>query len=100
MAKFEVGCANQTTNTNSYMDIFEQTPCTTWSEPTTKLVTIELLIFKSYQVDPKEIKCPFQRKGKHFFDLPNPKDCWILRLKRIFFSNHIYKLEKMSYIIK
>jgi len=29
MAKFEVGCANQTTNADSYIDIFEQTPCTT-----------------------------------------------------------------------
>ncbi len=45
MAEFEVGCANQTTNVDSYMDIFEQTPCTTWSEPTTKLVAIKLLIF-------------------------------------------------------
>jgi hypothetical protein len=26
-------------------DIFEQTPYTTWSEPTTKLVAIKLLIF-------------------------------------------------------
>jgi hypothetical protein len=30
-----------------------------------KFVTKELLIFKRYQVDPKDIKCPLQWWGKH-----------------------------------
>jgi hypothetical protein len=38
------------------LDIFEMIANT--SEPTTKLVNRELLIFKHYQVDVKDIKCP------------------------------------------
>jgi hypothetical protein len=34
-------------------------------EPNTKLVTKEMLIFKCYQVDSKEIKCPLQWWAKH-----------------------------------
>jgi hypothetical protein len=30
-----------------------------------ELVTKELLVFKCYQVDPKDIKCPFQWWGRH-----------------------------------
>jgi len=40
------------------LDIFEMT--TYISEPTTKLVNRELLIFRHYQVDVKDIKCPLQ----------------------------------------
>jgi hypothetical protein len=45
------------------LDIFEQT--TNTSEPTKELVNKELLIFKRYQVDVKEIKCPLQWWQKH-----------------------------------
>jgi hypothetical protein len=56
MTKFE--CANQITNASSNLDILKQTPST--NELATKLVTKELLIFKCYQVDLKEIKCSLQ----------------------------------------
>ncbi len=58
MAKFEVGCANQITNASLNLDILRQTPST--NELATKLVTKELLIFKCFQVDLKEIKCSLQ----------------------------------------
>jgi hypothetical protein len=58
MIEFEVGCANQITNASSNLDISKQTPST--NELVTKLVTKELLIFKCYQVDLKEIKCSLQ----------------------------------------
>jgi len=40
------------------MDIFEQTTST--SEPTKELVKMELLVFKRYQLDVKDIKRPLQ----------------------------------------
>jgi hypothetical protein len=45
------------------LDIFEMIAST--SEPTTKLVNKILLIFKCYQVDVKDIKCPLQWWKKH-----------------------------------
>ncbi len=54
MAEFEVGCANQITNASSNPEILKQTPST--NELATNLVTKELLIFKCFQVDLKEIK--------------------------------------------
>jgi len=45
------------------LGIFEQTLKA--SEPTTKLVNREMLIFIRYQVDSKEIKCLFQWWAKH-----------------------------------
>jgi len=39
-------------------DIFEQISST--NEPTKKLVKRELLVFRRYQMDVKDIKCPFQ----------------------------------------
>ncbi len=62
MTEFEVGCANQIANASSNLDILKQTPST--NELATKLVTKELLIFKCYQVDLKEIKCSLQWWGK------------------------------------
>jgi hypothetical protein len=53
----------KTTYANSNLDIFELTTST--SEPTTKLITRKLLIFKYYQVDPRVIKCPLQWREKH-----------------------------------
>jgi hypothetical protein len=45
------------------LDIFQQTAST--SGPSKELVTKQLLIFKHYQVDPKDIKCPLQWWGKN-----------------------------------
>jgi hypothetical protein len=45
------------------LDIFEQTIST--SEPTKELIKRELLIFKRYQLDVKNIKCPLQWRQKH-----------------------------------
>ncbi len=45
------------------LDIFEQT--TNTCEPAKKLVKRELLIFKRYQLDVKNIKCPLQWWHKH-----------------------------------
>jgi len=57
MLESKVGCVDQIRDTKFNLDIFEQTPKA--SEPTTKLVNREMLIFMHYQVDSKEIKCPF-----------------------------------------
>jgi hypothetical protein len=49
---------------DSNLDIyFEQN--SNISEPTKKLVNRKLFIFKQYQVDMKEIKCPLQWWHKH-----------------------------------
>jgi hypothetical protein len=62
MTKF-VECVNQTTHENCSLDIFQHTAST--SQSTKKLVTRELLIFRHYQVDAKNTKCPPQWWGKH-----------------------------------
>jgi hypothetical protein len=54
MTKF-VGCVDQTSDENSNLDIFQHIVSTI--EPSKELVTKELLIFKRYQVDPRDIKC-------------------------------------------
>jgi len=54
MVEFEVGCAYQTIDAYSNLDIFEQIPST--NEPTIKFVRREMLIFKWYQVHSKEIR--------------------------------------------
>jgi hypothetical protein len=58
-----IGCVDQTIDEDCGLDIFQQ--IVSISEPTKKLVTMELLIFKHYQVDPKDIMCPLQWWGKH-----------------------------------
>jgi hypothetical protein len=58
MTKF-IGCVNQITHEDCSLDIFQPTIAST-SQSTKKLVTRELLIFRHYQVNPKDIKCPFQ----------------------------------------
>ncbi len=63
MENFEVRCENEIRNEKSNLDIFEQTPSK--SESTTKLVTKEMLIFKYYQMDSKEFKCPLQWWAKY-----------------------------------
>jgi hypothetical protein len=62
MTKF-VQFVDQIVDENCSLDIFQWTTSTT--EPTKELVIRELLIFKCYQVDPKNIKCPLQWWGKH-----------------------------------
>jgi hypothetical protein len=63
LAEFERGIVNQTIEKDNNLDIFEMT--TNTSEPTTKLINKELLIFKHYQVDVRTIKCPLQWWEKH-----------------------------------
>ncbi len=58
-----IGCVDQTIDEDCGLDIFQQ--IVSISEPTKKLVTMELLIFRHYQVDPKNIMCPLQWRGKH-----------------------------------
>jgi hypothetical protein len=51
-----MGVVDQRVEEDSSLDIFEMT--TNTSEPTTKSVNRELLIFRRYQVNVKDIKCP------------------------------------------
>jgi hypothetical protein len=46
----------------SSLDIFEMSVRT--SEPTKEVVNKELLMFKRFQVDVKDIKCPLERWAK------------------------------------
>jgi hypothetical protein len=58
------GSVDQGVEKDINLDIFEMT--TNISEPTMKLINKKvLLIFKCYQVDVKDIKCPLQRWEKH-----------------------------------
>jgi hypothetical protein len=58
LAEVENVFVNISVDEDCSLDIFEQT--TNTSEPTKELVNKELVIFKQYQVDVKEIKCPLQ----------------------------------------
>jgi hypothetical protein len=106
MAKSEVECANHIEDTKFDLNIFKQTPTT--SESTTKLVTKEMLRFRCYQVDSKEIKCLLEWRAKHetmfiTVDFLAQEILRIvgLRLKGFFFfSKDIYKLEEISITIK
>ncbi len=55
LAKYKRDIVDQRVEEDNSLDIFEMT--TNVSEPTTKLINRELLIFKHYQVDVKDIKC-------------------------------------------
>jgi len=61
--KIEVGCVDQLGNVKFNLDILKQTP--NISESMIELVTKEMLIFKYYQMDSKEVKYPFQWWAKH-----------------------------------
>ncbi len=61
--KSKVGCAYQIKDTKFDLNIFEQTRSP--SEPTIELVIREMLIFRCYQVDSKNIKHLFQWWAKH-----------------------------------
>jgi hypothetical protein len=56
LAEFERGVVDQRIKKENSLDIFEMTANTI--EPTMKLINRELLIFKRYQMDVKDIKCP------------------------------------------
>jgi hypothetical protein len=58
LVEFERGVVDQRVEEDRSLDIFERT--TNTNEPTTKLVNRKLLIFRHYQVDVKDIKCPLQ----------------------------------------
>ncbi len=108
MVESKVECVDQIKDTKFDLDIFEQTPRT--SEPTTKLVNREMLIFMCYKVDSKEIKCHFQLWAKHetifpifdFFHRTNFRDCWLTNWDwdKIIFTGDTYKLEKISFTIQ
>ncbi len=53
MEKSKVECANQIKDVKFDLNFFEQNPIT--NEPTTKLISKEMLIFMCYQVDSKEL---------------------------------------------
>ncbi len=63
LVKFETNIVNQGVDENISLDIFEMT--ISISEPRKEFVNINLLIFKQYQVDVKNIKCHFQWRQKH-----------------------------------
>jgi hypothetical protein len=56
LVEYEKGVVDQKVEKYRSLDIFEMTANT--SEPTTELVNRDLLIFRCYQVDVKDIKCP------------------------------------------
>jgi len=58
LVKSERGVVDQRVEEDKSLDIFEM--ITSTSGPTMELVNRELLIFKCYQVDVKDIKCPLQ----------------------------------------
>ncbi len=74
-----IGCVDQIIDKDYSLDIFQQIAST--NEPTHELVTRELLIFRHYLMDPKDVKCLRQWWGKYetmfsynwFFGLSNLK---------------------------
>ncbi len=73
LVEFEKGVVDQRVEKDRSLDIFEMTTYT--SEPRTKLVNKELLIFKHYQVNVKDIKCPLQLWEKHHNMFPTIGFC-------------------------
>ncbi len=64
LVRLETNSVDQNTfGQDCNLDIFEQTSST--SEPIEELVKKEFMIFKRYQLDVKDIKCPFQWWQKH-----------------------------------
>jgi hypothetical protein len=56
LAEFETRVVDQKVEKDNNLDIFEMTANTI--EPTLELINRQLLIFKRYQMDVKDIKCP------------------------------------------
>ncbi len=63
MIEYEGGVVDERVEKDMSLCIFEMT--TNASEPTTRLVNKELLIFRHYQVDVKDIKCASHWWEKH-----------------------------------
>jgi hypothetical protein len=63
LVESERGVVDERVEKDMSLDIFEM--ITNTSEPTTKLVNRELIIFKHYKVDVKNIKCPLHWWEKH-----------------------------------
>ncbi len=63
MVEFERGVVDQRAKKDNNLDIFEMIANTI--KPTIKLMNRKLLIFKHYQMDVKEIKCPLKWWEKH-----------------------------------
>jgi len=62
MAKFGP-MKNMQTNEESSLDIFKMSTKT--SEPTKEVMNKELLMFRRFQMDVKNIKCPLKWWAKH-----------------------------------
>ncbi len=59
LVRLDMNCANQNLFQQDYsLDIFEQT--TNTNEPVKEFMNRELLVFRKYQLDVKDIKCPLQ----------------------------------------
>jgi len=56
LVEFEGGVVDQRAKKDNSLDTFKMIANTI--EPTIKLMNRKLLIFKNYQMDVKEIKCP------------------------------------------
>jgi hypothetical protein len=56
LVESKMGVVDKKVEKDKTLDIFEMTTST--SEPTTKLVNKELLIFIRYQVEIKDVQCP------------------------------------------
>jgi hypothetical protein len=103
-----IGCVDQTIDEDCGLDIFQQ--IVSINEPMKKLVTMELLIFRHYQVDPKDIMCLLQWWGKHEAMFPTIGFlvgqilCIVWPQIEIDFffplSGHTYKLKEMPFVIK
>jgi hypothetical protein len=59
LVRLDTNSINQNIFEHNYnLNIFEQTANT--NEPAEELVKMELLVFRRYQLDAKDIKCPIQ----------------------------------------
>jgi hypothetical protein len=63
LVEYERGVVDQRVEEDKNLDVFEM--ITNTSEPTIELVNRELLIFRLYKVNVKNIKCPLQLWEKH-----------------------------------
>ncbi len=68
LVEIESSFANISGDEDCSLDVFDQIVNT--SEPTKEIVNRELLIFRQYQVDVKEIKCPLRWWQEHEWMFP------------------------------
>jgi hypothetical protein len=102
-----IECVNQIVDENCSMDLFQQIAST--SKPAKEHVTKELLIFKRYQMDPKNIRYHLQwwRKYEAMFPIIGFLAHQILNIIRSQFEIEkinsltcIFTLKEMSFTIK